>query len=216
MDASAKKQWRWSFLPLALLVATGCHTTQPITTEEFTAAPVHQVHVTWSNKVAVTTDVGTNAGADLPGIVGRLYLMGSDLGHTVKSNGRVVVDLYEAAPKAEPKFLGRWQISKENLAHFGQKDIIGLGYTLFLPLPPDFQTDNRKFQLQVSYLPDEGSPMYAARSSLTLSNDSFAAIARIRPQPLGQEQPVVTTVADQPAETPVSPGTVPVNHQESH
>lgn len=215
MDTGAKK-WRfWAFLPLALFLGAGCHTTQPIPSEEFTIAPVHQVHVTWSNKVAVTTDIGANAGADLPGIVGRLYLMGPDLGHTVKSNGGVMVDLYDAAQPTQPKFLGRWQISKENLARFGQKDIIGLGYTLFLPLPADFKTETRKFQLQVSYLPEEGPTMYASRSSLTLSQDDFRSVAmRIRPQPIGQEQPIVTTVADHPAEPSVSSGTVLV--KESH
>ncbi len=195
MDASGKKQWGWALMPLALLLGAGCHTTQPITTDEFAVAPVHQVHVTWSNKITVTTDYGHDQGADLPGLVGRLYLMGPDLGHTVKSNGRVVVDLYDAAQPSGPKFLGRWQISKENLARLGQKDVIGLGYTLFLPWP-DYKPDASKLQLQVSYLPEEGPAMIAPRSALTLSKDEFKSVAAlVRARPIGQEQPQVTPVA---------------------
>ena len=196
MDARVKNWLRRTLLPLALLLGAGCHTTQPVP-EEFTTAPVHQVHVTWSDKIAVTTDCGHDRGADLPGLVGRLYLMGADLGHTVRANGRVLVDLYDTSPPAQPKFLGRWQISKENVGKFAQKDRIGLGYTLFLPLPPDFKPDSNKFQLQVSYLPDDGPAMFASRSKLTINKDEFKALATmIRAQPIGQIQPQLTRAAD--------------------
>ena len=216
MDACVTKRWGWAFLPWALLIAAGCHTTQPVT-EEFATAPVHQVHVIWSDKIAVTTDVGHNQGADLPGLVGRLYLMGPDLGHTVRSNGRVLVDLYDAEQPAQPKFLGRWQIAKETVARLGQKDRMGLGYTLFLPLPPDFKQDTAKYQLQVSYVPDEGQPMFAARSTVTLNKDEFKLLAAtIRPQPIGQEQHRVTAETNPAKGSPVPQGPVLVNAQETH
>jgi hypothetical protein len=206
MDACEKNRWGWALLSLLLFLGSGCHSTQPLP-DEFAKAPVHQVHVTWSDKIVVTTDCGHDRGADLPGIVGRLYLMGADLGHTVRSDGRVVVDLYDAS---QAKFLGRWQISKENMAKFGQKDRIGLGYTLFLPLPPDFKVDSNKFQLQVSYLPDDGPAMFAARSTLTINKDEFKALATtIRAQPIGQEQPQVTLAAD-PGARPASPNRRPL------
>lgn len=210
MDACLRHRLQLVLLASALCLGMGCHTTQPIK-EEFAVAPVHQVHAIWLDKVVTTTDYGFDKGADLPGLVGRLYFMGADLGHTVRSNGRLVVDLYDAAQSNQPKFLGRWQIAKENVARLDQKDKIGLGYTLFLPLPPDFNPKSTKFQLQVSYLPDEGPAIYAARSSLALGQDDLRLLAsRVQAQPLGQEQPVVTDT------TRSSPGTVLVTNQEGH
>jgi hypothetical protein len=216
MNPSCTKQWILLVLPLFL--GLGCHSMPTQPADEFPVAEVRQVHVTWSNQILVTTDYGTNQGAPLPGLVGHLSLMGRDLGHTVRSNGRVVVDLFDASgvdQNGNPKFLGRWQLSKENLARLGQKDILGLGYTLFLPWP-DYKPECKKLQLQLTYLPDDGPTLISRREPLSLRKHDFkSAVTRVSPQPTpAPEAPRGSTVTDPGTEKAVSNNTVLVTTQE--
>jgi hypothetical protein len=196
MEAFGKKVFGGWVLATLFLVA-GCHTTEP-PKEEFTMEPVHQINVIWSNQLSVTSNFGSDFGADLPGVIGSLYLMGPDSGHTVKSNGRVVVDAFEAGKsgtKGEAKFLGRWQISKENLARLGVKDTIGLRYVLFLPWPAEYDPNGSKIQLQVTYIPDEGPTRVTPRYAVNFTRDEFkSVVTRVRPQgvPAPTNPPQVT------------------------
>jgi hypothetical protein len=142
--------------------------------------PVHQVHATWVNKLVVTEDAA-NQGAPLPGLAGRVYLFGPDLGLPVKGTGKVIVDLFDAAqagPNGESKMLERWVFTKENLDRLLRKDVIGWGYTLFLPWP-DYQPAFKRLQVQVSYLPETGVSMYGERTALTLLQSESTAATRI-------------------------------------
>ena len=141
--------------------------------------PVHQVHATWDNRVIVTPDA-VNQGQPLPGIAGRLYLFGPDLGHPVKGNGKLTVDLFDAntpGPDGKPKMLERWNIDKDTLNRLLRKDIIGWGYTLFLPWQT-YRPDIARVQMHVCYMPENGPPIYAPPAQVTLRADNEQPIIR--------------------------------------
>src|SRR5262249_32724616 len=121
-------------------------------------------------RIQVTQDI-VNGGRPLPGLAGRLYLMGSELGIPVKGDGgAVAVDLYDvshAQAGVPPMLLERWQLQPDYLAKLLRKDKIGWGYTLFLPWST-YRPDVSRVQLNVCFIPPNGNPVYAAPEVLTL------------------------------------------------
>lgn len=168
---SAKRHVGWFVLLLAPLVF-GCVTTQSFLGSECGCGPVSQVAVTWESRMQVTQD-SVNGGRPLPGLAGRMYLFGPDLGFTQKGNGTVTVDLFDTSAcvpgqaQAEPKHLERWQFDAVSLNKLLRKDKIGWGYTLFLPWPT-YKPEITRVRLNVCYLPASGTPLYAEPASLNL------------------------------------------------
>lgn len=160
-------------LGLLLLPLVGCVSTgsskQPAKAEQAPTAPVHQVHCTWANQIIVTPDV-VNGGAALPGLAGRLYLFGPDLGVPVKGNGKVIVDLFDPTqktPEGGTKMLARWEYDNKTLERLLRKDMIGWGYTLFLPWQ-EYRPDMKRVQLKVCYVTEGGGTMFAPQSVVSI------------------------------------------------
>jgi hypothetical protein len=154
------------------LLSAGCVTNQPWLANKDVAAPaVCEAQVLWDARVQITQDV-MNGGRPLPGLAGRLYLFGSELGMPVKGDGTVAVDLYDvskAQPGIEPKRLERWQFDPISLNKLLRKDKIGWGYTLFLPsgtLTPEIT----RVQLKLCYTPSKGTPLYPEPTTISLHN----------------------------------------------
>ena len=175
---------------LLLLLCAGCVTNQPWLAHK-EPVPVHisQVHSNWEGRLHVTEDV-VNGGRPLAGLVGRLYLMGPDLGAGQKGDGSVVVDLYDATnvhTGTKPVRLEQWQFSQNNLDKLLRKDPIGWGYTLFLPWST-YRPDINRVQLQVTYTPAKGAALYAPPAMVTLRNEGNIPIQtqKLGPQPTGQ------------------------------
>lgn len=156
-------------LALCLLVP-GCVTTGPwLGSGE--SAGVSQVATTWEGRIHVTQDT-VNGGRPLPGLAGRLYLFGPDLGFTQKGSGTVTVDLYDTSnPQVPPKHLDRFAFDPATLDKLLRKDKIGWGYTLFLPLPM-YRPDITHVRLNACYSPPQGSPLYAEPASISLRNQA--------------------------------------------
>src|SRR6516162_4326766 len=173
MDGNNRQMRTAAWLPLtfALFLIPGCVTTgagrgRPDTPPE---GPVNQVQAAWQNEILVTADV-VHQGAPLPGLAGRLYLFGADLGNPVKGNGKVIIDLFDVGqrgPNGQPKMLQRWIFDKDTLNRLLRRDIIGWGYTLFLPWP-DYPAALKRVQLKVCYQPEKGTPMFAPDTVLSL------------------------------------------------
>lgn len=142
------------------------------------AAPssaVCQVHATWENRILVTADT-VNQGAPLKGIAGRVYLFGSEIGHPLAGDGKLLVDLYDAVhvgPDGQPRWLERFDFDPDSLKLLLRKDFIGSGYTLFLPWST-YRPDITRVQLKVCYMPEKGAPLHAPVSNVTLRHDAVS------------------------------------------
>ena len=140
------------------------------------AAPtgaVCQAVACWDNHVMYAPDPVHN-GMPTPGLAGRMYLFGPEIGTSLIGDGGVVVDLYdETHPAAgpNPPPLEEWRIDKDTLKRLQRRDPIGAGYTLFLPWGT-YRPDINRVRLQLSYHPVNGTPLYAPTSSVTLSSDA--------------------------------------------
>jgi hypothetical protein len=136
---------------------------------------VCQVVATWRPNVLFTPDPTKN-GKMLPGIAGRLYLFGPEISYPLVGDGSLVVELYDVE-KGEPEFLERWEIDPATLARLGKRDMIGFGYTVYLPwakVSPDL-TKLTKVKLRARYQPAKGSPMFTENDlTLAVENGTFS------------------------------------------
>ena len=158
-------------LLLALLFAPGCTLDQYWTSKDGPPKAGHpcQIVTTWMNEVQYAPDV-VHDGVPTPGLVGRVYLFGPAIDFPQVGDGGLVVDLYNdtAGPATQP--LERWQIDPVTLQKFLKKDIVGWGYTLFLPWPT-CRPDVTKVHLTVRYDPaGGGSPLWAQTSLVTIEH----------------------------------------------
>jgi hypothetical protein len=184
-----KRTWGWAIMVLGLLPCGGCLGTRNHRPEmeKPPVGPVHQVHAVWQNQLMITPDA-VNHGSPLPGLAGRCYLFGPDLGHTVKGEGRLVVDVFDSAQAGadgQPRLIERWDFDKDTLNRLLRKDFFGWGYTLFLPWP-DYRPDYTRLQIQICYVPENGAFMYAPRTSLTLRRDEAMAFTSVLQMPDGR------------------------------
>ena len=156
-----------------MCVGAGCVTTSTALRPKEGPPPpqsAYQVHATWENRVVVTQDV-VNAGKPLLGLGGRLYLFGQELGHPVVGDGMVIVEVADVTnAQNKPQLLERWEIDAETLKRLTRKDMIGWGYSLFLPWRT-YRPDITKVQLQVRYVPAKGMPLFSPPSVVTLRNE---------------------------------------------
>jgi hypothetical protein len=155
---------KWT-LPLALAAFTGCTTLDAFIADPtcILAEPICQIETTWHNEVVFSPDP-TRQGAPGPGIAGRLYLFGEKVGHPRAGDGKVTFDLYdEAQLKAgEPVApIERWQFDPATLQKLLRKDMIGWGYTVFLPwgtYKPECLS--KPYVLKVRYDQLSGTPLF--------------------------------------------------------
>lgn len=157
---------------LLLAAASGCVTWKSLTTGPDIAprGTVCQVVATWDAEVRIVPD-SANGGKPTPGLAGRLYLFGPEIKHPLVGDGSVVVDLYDDAPMAQgkpPILLEEWRIDKDTLKKLLRRDMLGWGYTLFLPWG-SYRPDVTQVHLQLRYEPTSGVPLYADQAALVLN-----------------------------------------------
>jgi hypothetical protein len=124
-----------------------------------------QLVSTWNHQVAYVPDP-VNGGTPAPGIAGRLYLFGQEIGCPLVHEGCVKVELYDDRATA-PVLLEEWHIDKDTLRRLQRKDTIGWGYTLFLPWGT-YKPDMTKVRLKVRFDPVGGTPLYTESGALSL------------------------------------------------
>jgi hypothetical protein len=153
---------------LLLFLAAGCASAGPTVPADDhpPTGPAYQVIATWNNQVIFAPDPVHN-GNPAPGLAGRLYLFGPQVDFPMEGDGGVVVDLYDES-SGKPVMLEEWRFDKDTLKRLLRKDIIGWGYTLFLPwgtYRPDIQT----VRLRLHYDAPGAASLYAESAPLTLS-----------------------------------------------
>jgi hypothetical protein len=128
-----------------------------------------QVQGCWQPNVLCAAD-SVHRGAQLPGIAGRVYLFGPQIGFPlVGDNGKLIVGLFDATPRpgqTEPVELEEWKLDSESLKLLLKKDMIGWGYTVFLPWA-SYKPDITQVVMKVRYDQPNRAPVFS-ESELTL------------------------------------------------
>jgi len=143
-------------------------------------APVHpaQVVATWNNKVVYVPDPA-RGGVPAPGLGGRVYLFGPTLDFPVCGDGALVVDLFDdTTGQPGGVHLEQWQFDPETLKRLLKKDMIGDGYTLFLPWGT-YRADIRRVHVNVRYETAGAVPVYSAGETINLDHGSAPGEARV-------------------------------------
>jgi hypothetical protein len=186
---------------LALLLTAGC-----TALDSFVAGgdgpptgAVYQVVATWNNKVAYSPDP-THGGAPMPGLAGRLYLFGPQIDFPVKADGSVVVDLYDET-SGKPVMLEEWRFDRDTLQKLLREDMIGWGYTMFLPWGT-CKADVKQVRLRLCYQPASGSPLYAESALMTLNAADASPGGEGQAAAPAQKPPAATAAAPAAAPTP--------------
>ncbi|MCI0680643.1 MAG: hypothetical protein L0Y71_00950 [Gemmataceae bacterium] len=162
--------------------------------------PAYQVHATWENRVMITQDV-VNNGKPLIGLAGRMYLFGQELGHPVGGDGMAIIELADvthANAQNKPQLLERWEIDPATLQRLLRKDMIGWGYTLFLPWRT-YRPDIAKVQMQVRYVPAKGLPLFSPPAVVTLRQEAPALAHSQRTVPASAVTPSPAILPPPPA-----------------
>jgi hypothetical protein len=154
------------------LLGAGCETLAPFAYQDCDKpphAPVTMVQVAWEPMVYFTPDP-VNGGARLPGIVGRMYLFGNHDPFPLEGDGDVLItlSLEGCTPDGKPLQKEQWKLPQVVLKELLRKDMIGWGYTLFLPWS-GYNESVTQVQMMVCYTPKGGgAPIYSQPSSVSL------------------------------------------------
>jgi hypothetical protein len=159
-------------LVAVLTVTAGCQHCRSFWSKEELppTGTVNRIVTRWENSVRFTHDA-VNGGAALPGIAGRLYLLDGD--KPLAGDGMLLIDLYDDRPLdvgQMPVRIDQYQIDSETLKRLLRKDVIGWGYTVFLPWQ-GYRPDMSKVHLFVRFVPAGASaPLYETTSSIAISD----------------------------------------------
>jgi len=169
-----------AFMVMCLLpgcVSTGAKSGVP---EQPPVGPAHQVQALWQSRIVTAADT-VHQGTQVPGLAGRVYLLGKDLGNSVKGNGKLFVDLYESdktGTNEQPRLLEHYEFPSAVLNQLLRKDTwIGWGYTVFLPWP-EYRPEIKHVRLQISFVPDTGTPLFAPPAQVSLQSDDNAPVVQ--------------------------------------
>jgi hypothetical protein len=199
-------------LALFLLAGSGCETL-PHWSKKKDEPPVGipcRVVTTWQPQIAYAPDT-TRGGQPTPGLLGRVYLFGQEIGTPMVSDGQFVAFLLEpgANPGEQPVTREVWHIDSKTLQRFIKKDMIGWGYSLFLPYPA-YNPDDTNFLLRVCFLKPDGSPVYQEKdTNLSLRPDNGMVRTTHHSTPVGPNPNHPTTPpgpAPAPAPAPAPGG----------
>jgi hypothetical protein len=134
-----------------------------------------QVIATWSKDVLTAPDP-THNGAMIHGLAGRVYLFGPEVSTPLTAEGSLVVDLYVQTPGATEEHppVEEWRIDKDTLRRLLRRDVVGWGYSVFLPWGT-YRPDVTQVLLKVRFEPPQGLPLYAQSAPLTLGSEGLRA-----------------------------------------
>jgi hypothetical protein len=128
-----------------------------------------RVVAAWNPAVVYTPDP-VHDGTPNPGLAGRIYLFGPEIGCPMLGNGSLGISLFEDGPcglgnSTTP--LEEWHFDADTLKRLEHKDPVGWGYTVFLPWGT-YKPGITRIHLKVRYDPPHGFPIFAASAPMTL------------------------------------------------
>jgi hypothetical protein len=188
-----RKASLWAIALLVPFLATGCVITEDSLNSSHDPPPSGkpcQIVAYWQNSIAFASDPA-NGGAQTPGLAGRLYLFGPELGHPMTGDGALFVEMFD---ETEGKSIKReqWEIDPQTLHRLVHRDFIGWGYTLFLP-SGEYKPEMSKLRIRTCYKPAEGTPLYT-ESVVTMASGNGVVRHDTKPLsfapllPQGQQQ----------------------------
>jgi hypothetical protein len=128
-----------------------------------------RVVAAWNPAVVYTPDP-VHDGTPNPGIAGRIYLFGPEIGCPMLGNGSLSVLLFDdghCGPGKSTTPLEEWHFDTATLKRLEHRDPVGWGYTLFLPWG-SYKPEITHIHLKVRYEPPHGFPIFAASAPMTL------------------------------------------------
>jgi hypothetical protein len=205
---AARSIARISVTTAALVVCgalAGCVTLDPFTKrhEGPPAGPISEVAVTWDKAIAFVPDF-THGGAMTPGLMCRVYLFGADAGVPLAGDGTVAIDLFDdtsLASGGKAVLKEQWNLDKDTLKGCLRKDLVGWGYTLFLPWGT-YNPSIKQVHMMVRYTPGTGIPFYQPSQTMSLIHPDGG------PAGLAQHGNPAETRATQTAKAANEPATV--------
>ncbi|MEZ6143148.1 MAG: hypothetical protein R3B84_21500 [Zavarzinella sp.] len=146
-----------------------------------------RVSVAWNNKVIYAPDP-TRGGEDQPGLLARVYVFGVDETAPLRGNGSFVIDLFDQSPKggSSARLLEQWRIDAATASRFLRRDLIGEGYTLFLPWST-YHVDITRVNMIVRYTDLENRSLLAQPEVLNIDHSATLQKAA---EKLGKKIPV--------------------------
>ena len=118
-------------------------------------------------------------------LAGRVYLVSDELKKMVDARGNIYVALFDTTKVeggAITKIVGKWSFSAAELKSLKKEDIIGEGYTLFLPWD-GYRPEVKRVELQVAYISSAGTAHFSERTPITLGQP-VAPVNNEVPSPL--------------------------------
>lgn len=136
-------------------------------------AQTAEITTTWRNRVDYLPDPsrGGQMGA---GLAGQLFLYDGRM-QPAAAEGKLTVALYDETPRpaGQPANLPEgWEFQKEDLKKLVTTDErFGRSYALFLPWPT-YRHDVTRVRIAVRYEPENGHPLYADETRITLDTSA--------------------------------------------
>ena len=154
-----------------LVSALGCvHLPKTGSDETMPHGAVCQVVATWNHQVVFAPDP-THGGTPSPGLAGRLYLFGPEVSFPLVEEGSLIVDLFDdtkpATADGQPLPLEEWRLDPSTLKRLVKRDMIGYGYTLFLPWGT-YRPEINQIHLKVRFVTAKGNSYYADSGRVSL------------------------------------------------
>jgi hypothetical protein len=178
----------WALL-LAPLLATGCALTESsLCNSDKPPSPGNpcQIVATWQKNIAYAADP-THNGQLNPGLAGRLYLFGQKIDYPMTGNGALTVEMFDDTHE-QPVKVEQWSIDPVTLQKLLRCDMIGWGYTLFLP-SGTWKPEMSKIRVRTCYQPNAGAPLYA-ENAVVLAETNGIIREEIKHTPLPPPVPV--------------------------
>jgi hypothetical protein len=176
---------------LLLAITSGCtvmETAGLYKAPEVPPPAVDELLTRWDPYVRFASDT-VNPGHTIPGLAGRVYLFNEQLRDGVDAQGHITATLFDMTPVAAggaPVQVAIWDFDPQSLKKMKKKDMIGDGYTLFLPWE-EYRPEIRQVKLKLAYVNKQGQPQYSDESVMTLQTGAPPTIDR-QTVPAGYQQ----------------------------
>lgn len=145
----------------------------PVVANTAPAKPGEAARLTaaFSNKVIYAPDT-TKGGDQIPGLLGRLYIFSTDEAVPIVAEGELVIDVWDNSPQSnggKPKLLEVWHLDPQSFANFRKRDIIGEGYSIFLPWST-YNIDVKQINVIVRFNGKDGRVLQTPPETLTVDH----------------------------------------------
>ena len=154
-----------SFTGCGLLQKCGCSPAPE------THVAINRVDTVWQQEVCFAPN--TQNGKQVPGILGRVWLYSPadknpvDLLGTIEAS---LVDITPAESGGQAVTLAYYRFNPRELEQLKRKDLLGMGYSLFLPLE-SYRPDIKQVRIQLVFVDGQGNRTDAPPDILTLRVD---------------------------------------------